>query len=99
MDKPTKLTHFMNFLTDRALSWATAVWQGQNDFSTYEQFVSLFQHVFDHSPDGKVLSDKILSLKPPATNITEPMEVYSNKLSLKERAQNGTQIMFLLWER
>lgn len=45
-----------------ALSWPTAVWLGENDITNYEQFIKLFQHVF-HSPDGKEVSDKLLSLR------------------------------------
>lgn len=63
MDEVTKCTHFMIFLNGRALSWAMATWLGGNDITNYEQFVSLFQCVFDHSPDGKEVSDKLLTLR------------------------------------
>lgn len=37
MDEMTKPTQFMNFLNKRTLSWATAVWLGENDITNYEQ--------------------------------------------------------------
>lgn len=71
MDEAKKLMHFINFLPNKALSWATAIWQGENDIPNYDQFVSLFQCVFDHSPDGKEVSDKLLSLRQGSRHATE----------------------------
>lgn len=53
----------MNLLTDKALDWATVLWQGSNDINNYDQLVLLFQRVFDHSPDGKEVSERLLYLK------------------------------------
>lgn len=61
IDEASKLTRFMTFLTNKPLTWATAM-QGENDTSNYDQFVSLFQRVFVHFLDGKEVSDKLLSL-------------------------------------
>lgn len=63
MDEATLLTHFMNFLTGNALSWATAFWLGENNITNYVQFALLFQCVFDHSSDGKEVSDEPLLLR------------------------------------
>lgn len=35
MTDKTILTHFLNLLTDKALSWATVFWQGDNAFTSY----------------------------------------------------------------
>lgn len=59
MDEATKLTHFMNFLVDKALAWASAIWHGEVHINNYEQFVELFLQVFDPSPDGKDVSYKL----------------------------------------
>lgn len=47
----------------RSLSWAMAIWRGTNDIANSEQFVSFFQSVFNHSPDGKEVSDKLLMVR------------------------------------
>lgn len=57
-----RCTCIINFLTDKALSWATAVWQGNNNIN-YELFITMFRNVFDHSYDSKEVSEKLLSLK------------------------------------
>lgn len=58
-----KLTHFINFLKGKALEWSTALWQGGNTVSNYKQFLNMFQRVFDHTPDGKEVSERLLTLR------------------------------------
>lgn len=43
MNEQAKLNHSMNFLTDKALSWATALWQGSDNITSYDSFLTLFQ--------------------------------------------------------
>lgn len=62
--KCTKIVQFINLITGKALTWATAVWsQGGEHTNSYDQFLELFQHVFDYSPEGKEIGESLLSLK------------------------------------
>lgn len=46
------------------LLWATGIWEQVGEaISSYENFVTLFQRVFDHTPEGREVSFRILYLK------------------------------------
>lgn len=36
--------------------------QGGEQISSYDQFIELFCHVFDHAPEGKVIGEQLLSV-------------------------------------
>lgn len=62
MTESVKFTHFMDFLSGKALTWPTALWQGGEHHFPYEQFLQMFRQVFDHSPAGKEISELLLSM-------------------------------------
>lgn len=54
----------LGFLIDKDLLWSIAVWeQGGESVSSYENFVMLFQRVFDHAAKGREVSARLLSIK------------------------------------
>lgn len=58
---------------DKVLTWATErrksglkqnVWSQKGEHtSSYEPFLQLFQWVFDYSPEGKEIGERLLTLK------------------------------------
>lgn len=52
----------LGFFTDQSLTWATAVWQGKEQTSLFENFIAIFKQVFDHAPEGKEVNERLISL-------------------------------------
>lgn len=49
-----RIAQFINLLRGKVHKWATAIWeQGRHPFSSYDQFIELFQRVFEHVLKGK----------------------------------------------
>lgn len=63
-----KLTIFIILLDEEAMKWATAVMGNSTDFQTYAQFVTL---VFDHTPDGKEISEQLLAIRQGPRRVSE----------------------------
>lgn len=64
MTENSKIIHFMELLTGKALLWATVEWeQGGNVTNTYDQLTARFRTFFDHSPDNRETGEELLSLK------------------------------------
>lgn len=60
----TKIAQFINLLTDKSLTWVTAVWsQGEEHTTSFEHFLEHFQQVFDYSPKMKEVSEQLLMFK------------------------------------
>lgn len=44
-----KIAQFMNMLLGKALQWAAAVWQSYDEaLASFDQFLELFHHVYEH---------------------------------------------------
>lgn len=72
MPEVCKIIHFMELLNDKALTWATAVWErGSEPISLYEQFTRLFRCVFDHSLEGKQPGEELLTVSQGPCRIAE----------------------------
>ncbi|XDV31030.1 hypothetical protein PO909_033807 [Leuciscus waleckii] len=60
----SKIAYIITLLADKALSWASAVWQSQDVCcGTYALFVEEFKRVFDHPVSGRESSRQLLTLK------------------------------------
>lgn len=57
------VAQFLGLLTKDAMQWTTAVSDKTTQVTDYDQFFSMFQHGFDHAPEGKAVSTRLLSLK------------------------------------
>lgn len=54
LSNEAEVTQLISLLSDKALSWETAVWeQGGEPQTSYQHFITLFRCVFDHAPKGK----------------------------------------------
>lgn len=69
--RPYSLTTPLIYILDNtacfSLKWpvtalATTFWQGENKINTYDQLVTLFQWVSDHSMDGNEVGERLLTL-------------------------------------
>lgn len=60
-----KIAHFLGMLTCNALRWATIMWamKGGKPLSSYDCFTTLFHRVFDHTLEGKEVSEQLLAVK------------------------------------
>lgn len=57
-----KVAEFTVLLEGKALCWATAVWEAEDEtFSSFERFLGLFHQVFEHCPEGEA-SEQLLTL-------------------------------------
>lgn len=65
MSNHEKFTHFMNFVMDQALTWATAVWPGEEQTVLYEE------QVFDHAPKGKEVNECVMAIRQGQWRATE----------------------------
>lgn len=53
----------INLLTDRALLWATVIWEARDKvLFSFEQFQQLFRRVFEYAPEEDDASECLLSL-------------------------------------
>ncbi len=60
----SKIAYIITLLADKALSWASAVWESQDVCcGTYTLFVEEFKWVFDHPVSGRKSSRQLLTLK------------------------------------
>lgn len=60
----SKIAYIITLLSDKALSWDSAVWQSQDACcASYEDFVKEFKRVFDHPLSGREASKSLLSLR------------------------------------
>lgn len=60
----SKIAYIITLLADKALSWASAVWESQDVCcGTYALFVEEFKRVFDHPVSGRESSRQLLTLK------------------------------------
>lgn len=59
-----KITQFISLLVNKALSWATAVWeQNAEPQTSYQCFITLFHHVFDQTSEGKAIGKRLIAVK------------------------------------
>ncbi len=60
----SKIAYIITLLADKAISWASAVWESQDVCcGTYALFVEEFKRVFDHPVSGRESSRQLLTLK------------------------------------
>lgn len=60
----SKIAYIITLLSDKALSWASAVWQSQGACcESYAAFVEEFKRVFDHPVSGRESSKRLLTLR------------------------------------
>lgn len=52
----------MTLLSEEAIKRTRAVWKSRENFSSYDSFVTCFCHVFDHAPEGKEVSERLLNI-------------------------------------
>lgn len=72
MSELTRITQFINLLTDKVLTWVTMVWSQEGEhMASYHHFLQLIQRVFDHSTEGNEIGEKLLSLKQGNQSTTE----------------------------
>ena len=68
----SRIAFIVSLLSGRALEWAVATIHNDVLFSTdYARFMSEFQLVFDHSPDG---SDSASRLHTPSNSVSSPLK-------------------------
>ncbi len=59
----SKIAYIITLLSDKALSWASAVWQSQDACcESYAAFEEEFKRVFDHPVSGREASKRLLTL-------------------------------------
>lgn len=62
MSKLSKINILTSLLMGDALKWATAVMETNSEGITmFDRFVTMFKCVFNHSPEGKEVSERLLS--------------------------------------
>lgn len=55
---------FIGLLTGEALQWATTVWEGNDgELGSYKHFLTKFRRVFNHTSEGKKVSERILAMQ------------------------------------
>lgn len=55
---------FMSLLTGDALRWATVIWENSTEeFTSYDQVISMFRRVFDHAPEEKKGSERTFAVR------------------------------------
>ena len=60
----SRVSFICSLLTGRALEWATALWYGgQLSFPSYNEFLTQFREVFEHSAGGKDPGELLLTLR------------------------------------
>lgn len=64
-------TTFLALLTGVALKWASAVFNNEAEKDPFDVFLTRFHHVFDHSAEGKAISEQLLSLKQYSHRVSE----------------------------
>ncbi|KAK3566681.1 hypothetical protein QTP86_003194 [Hemibagrus guttatus] len=63
-EEGTMCAFLMSLLTDRALEWASAVWDADPQIkASYEYFAGMIREVFEYPADGKDISVRLMELR------------------------------------
>ncbi|KAK3566079.1 hypothetical protein QTP86_025539 [Hemibagrus guttatus] len=63
-EEGTRCAFFMSLLTDRALEWASAVWDADPQIKTsYDYFSGMIREVFEYPVGGKDISVRLMELR------------------------------------
>ncbi|KAK3505976.1 hypothetical protein QTP70_002185 [Hemibagrus guttatus] len=63
-EEGTKCTFLMSLLTDRALEWASAVWDADSQIkASYDYFAGMIREVFEYPAGGKDISVRLMELR------------------------------------
>ncbi|KAK3510418.1 hypothetical protein QTP70_005907 [Hemibagrus guttatus] len=63
-EEGTKCAFLMSLLTDRALEWASAVWDADPQIkASYDYFAGMIREVFEYPAGGKDISVRLMELR------------------------------------
>ncbi|KAK3564330.1 hypothetical protein QTP86_014818 [Hemibagrus guttatus] len=93
-EEGTKCAFLMSLLTDRALEWASAVWDADPQIkASYDYFSGMIKEVFEYPAGGKDISVRLMELRQGSISSGLRHPVPHSKLACHEEATTLSQFV------
>ncbi|KAK3548244.1 hypothetical protein QTP70_005819 [Hemibagrus guttatus] len=88
-EEGTKCAFLMSLLTDRALEWASAVWDADSQIkASYDYFAGMIREVFEYPAGGKDISVRLMELRQ-ASDAVADYAIRFRMLAVQRRGSMG----------